>query len=364
MLIARTPVRVSFGGGGTDLPSFYEAHGGAVLSTSINKYFYTMLTGREDDLIQVISSDIRVVEAWRNVSAAPSSEQMELQIPFAALKALQCDIGLNLFLASEIPPGTGLGSSAAVCVNLLHVLSAYLHRPLSKYELAETAFHIARDVLGKPVGKQDEYAAAFGGLNFIHFEAGAVRVERLHLEIAALRELEDNLLLFFTGAGHDSWVILKDQENSSRRADSETVEALLALKKLALEMKEALLAREFSRFGSLLDRGWQQKKRLSSQVSNSRIDSLYDLARRNGALGGKITGAGGGGFLLLYSERDSQPRLVEALKDAGLRQMHFDFDLNGSQIIYDDPFMDQDVHGGTQWTYIPAGAFQSVFGKA
>ena len=363
MLITRTPVRVSFAGGGTDLPVFYEKYGGAVLSTTINKHFYTILTGRDDDLIQIISADIRVAETWRNIASIPTDHQTELEIPFAVLKSMDCKVGLNLFLASEIPPGTGLGSSATVCVNLLRGISQYLRRSLSRYKIAETAFQIAREVLKKPVGKQDEYAAAFGGLNHIRFEAGSTSVERLELPLDSLRRLEQSLLLYFTGAQHNSWAILEEQEKSSAQAGGQTVEALLAIKELVEQMKDALLAGDFHSFGRLLDVAWQHKKRLSSRISNDRIDMLYDLAKSKGALGGKITGAGGGGFLLLYCEPENQPQLIEAMKDAGLRQMHFSFDLAGSQVIYDDPFLEQDPRGGSQWSYIPAEALSELLGS-
>src|SRR5262249_74684 len=152
--------------GGTDLPAYYQQYGGAVLSVAINKYFYTILKTRNDGRIQVISSDLRIFETWQDISNKPVCRN-QLQIPLPVLKELGCDISIDLFLASEIPPGTGLGSSASVCVNILKTLSSYLHKPLSKYDLAEEAFRIARDILGRPIGKQDEYAAAFGGLNFI-----------------------------------------------------------------------------------------------------------------------------------------------------------------------------------------------------
>src|SRR5947209_15575811 len=166
MLIVRSPVRISFGGGGTDLPGYYETHGGAVLSTSINKYFYTVLQKRTDGQIQVISSDLRVMETWQDISRM-EVKHSSLAIPLAAIKEIGCDISVDLFLASEIAAGTGLGSSASVCVGVLKTLAVYLDLPQSKYDLAERAYHIARNVLGKPEGKQDEYTATCGGLNFI-----------------------------------------------------------------------------------------------------------------------------------------------------------------------------------------------------
>src|SRR5215470_9582063 len=205
MLIVRSPVRISFGGGGSDLPAYYEKFGGAVLSTSINKYFYTILQKRSDGRIQVISSDVRVMETWQDISRMEIARS-ELAIPLAAIKELGCDLSVDLFLASEIMAGTGLGSSASVCVGVLKTLATYLDLSLSKYELAERAFHIARNILGKPVGKQDEYAAAFGGLNFITFNPDdSVQVEPILLRADHLDEFESHLMLFFTGAAHNSW---------------------------------------------------------------------------------------------------------------------------------------------------------------
>src|SRR5450432_1572245 len=192
MLIVRSPVRISFGGGGTDLPSYSEQFGGAVLSAAIDKYFYTILSKRSDGRVQVISSDLRVFESWHDI-ANMSLHGNALEIPLAVLKEIDCEVAVDLFLASEIPPGTGLGSSASVCVNIVKTLATYLHRPLSKYELAEQAFHVAHNVLGKYVGKQDEYASAFGGLNFISFHPdNTSKVEAIDLEPAVLRELQGN----------------------------------------------------------------------------------------------------------------------------------------------------------------------------
>ena len=208
MLIVRSPVRISFGGGGTDLPAYYQQHGGAVLSAAINKYFYTILKKRDDGKIQVISSDLRVTETWQGIASMPLKDS-ELEIPLAAMKEIGCDISVDLFLASEIMAGTGLGSSGSVCVGVLKTLATYLDLPFSKYELAERAFHIARNVLNKPVGKQDEYAAAFGGINFITFnQDGTTLVEPLAVHGDVLREFQSSLMLFFTGIAHNSWKLL------------------------------------------------------------------------------------------------------------------------------------------------------------
>jgi len=363
MLIGRSPVRISFGGGGTDLPSYYEQFGGAVLSTSINKYFYTILGNRGDGRIQVISSDLRLFGNWSDLAAlsALPTGSGGLEIPLAVLKDLGTDLAADLFLASEIPPGTGLGSSASVCVNLLKVLTTYLRRPLSKYDLAERAYHITRVGLGRHVGKQDEYAAAFGGLNYIRFDPdGTTQVEPLQLDAGVLSALQSSLMLFFTGAAHHSWDILADQENSTRQSSGPAVEALHQVKEAAAMMKETLLCGNLEHFGHLLDDAWQAKKRVSTRISNPRIDHLYQVARAQGAAGGKITGAGGGGFLLLYAEPACQPAVRSALQAEGLQEMAFAFDCQGAQVIVNDPFIDHDQHAGTRWTFLPLSSAAAV----
>ena len=353
MLIVRSPVRISFAGGGTDLPAYYEQYGGAVLSVAINKYFYTILGKRTDNRIQVISSDLRICETWKDI-ATKELEGSALEIPLAVLKEVNCDVAVDLFLASEIPPGTGLGSSASVCVNILKTLTTYVQQPISKYQLAEKAFHIARRVLRKQVGKQDEYAAAFGGLNYISFNPdGNTVVEPVKQEPEIIRELESNLMLFFTGSARNSWTILKEQETSTLRHTGGTVYALHEVKVLAASMRSAVEWGDLHRFGELLDQAWQAKRRVSNKISNAHIDDLYSLAMRNGALGGKITGAGGGGFLLLYCEQQHQAAVRDAMQAAGIREMTFGFDMQGAQVVVNDPFIDSDENAGKVWIFTP-----------
>jgi D-glycero-alpha-D-manno-heptose-7-phosphate kinase len=356
VLIGRSPVRISFGGGGTDLPAYYEQFGGAVLSAAINKYFYTILGQRNDGRIQIISSDLRIFETWRDITAM-NIEGSSLEIPVAVLKDLGCDISVDLFLASEIPPGTGLGSSASVCVNLLKTLLSHLQIPMSKYELAERAFKIARSNLRRHVGKQDEYAAAFGGLNFITFKPdGTTQLEALDLEAQTINDLQHNLMLFFTGSSHHSWTILEEQEASTRAHKGAAIEALHEVRAFADEMRTLLERGDLHGFGNVLHQAWQAKRRVSRKISNPRIDALYEEARAHGALGGKITGAGGGGFLLLYCEPSHQDNVRRAMIEQGVPEMAFSFDFQGAHVIVNDPFIDNDVKGGSRWVFIPSEA--------
>jgi len=273
------------------------------------------------------------------------------------LKKLDREIYVDLFLASEIPPGTGLGSSASVCVNVLKTLTNYLQVPLSKYDLAERAFDIARNVLQHHVGKQDEYAAAFGGLNFIEFQTdGTSCVQPLDPHPATMTELQNNLLLFFTGAAHHSWSILAEQERATAEQSQRPLGALHEIKDLAYRMRDQLRAGKLEAFGAMLHESWLAKKRISSKISNSHIDAIYDLAIKNGAAGGKITGAGGGGFLLLYCESPNQERVRQALTGKGLKEMTFSFDFQGAHVLVNDPFIDNDSRTASRWTFVPTSA--------
>ena len=353
MLIARSPVRISFAGGGTDLPGYYERYGGAVLSTTINKYIYTILQKRSDDLIQVISSDLRVTETWEDIERM-KGKGTSLEIPLSTLQEIGFKNPVDMFLASEIPPGTGLGSSAGVCVCVLKALTTYRNEGISKHRLAELSFQIARKTLGKPVGKQDEYASAFGGLNYISFQTdGTTTVEPLTLPADLMTEFQSSLMLFFTGLSHHSWSILQEQERTAKAPSGRGVDSLHEIRAFADEVRDALKAGDLSAFGDLLHRGWEAKKRISDKISNPDIDRMYALARENGALGGKITGAGGGGFLLLFCPPESKKKVREALLAQGNREMNFEFDNHGAHVVVDDPFIGSDDNGAMRWTFTP-----------
>ncbi len=356
MLIVRSPVRISFAGGGTDLPAFFHQERGAVLSTTINKYCYAILTRRDDGRIHLISADLRSNHAWHPLRDGHAGHD-DLQLPMAALKQAIQPLSVNLFLASEIPPGTGLGSSAAVCVGVLKAIATYAHLPWSRYEIAERAYFVARQELHKPVGKQDEYAAVFGGLNTIEFfPGGEVKVTPLPLAHDLLEALQSRLLLFDTGQAHNSWEILNQQERDSAPLHSHSRQVLRQGMGLADAMRQALIAADLTGFGQLLHQAWLYKKQVSLQISNAVIDELYAGARRQGAVGWKITGAGGGGFLLLYCEPEQQPQLREYMRDRNLQEMSFQFETGGAAVVVNDPYLDADANCGLRWEFLPEPA--------
>ena len=294
MLIARAPVRISFGGGGTDLPEYYERYGGMVVSTTINYYIYTILTPSRPGLgVQIISAD------YRAFGQQPGNEDLiwngDLNLPKAITYYFNLRDGLTVFLASQVPPGTGLGSSGTVAVSTIKALAFWCGLDLGPVEVAELACYIEIDKMGMPVGKQDQYAAAFGGLNSITFSRDGVTVEPLRVLPQTRETLESRLMLFFTGSSSQSFSILQRQKEASQQRDRTTIRRLDAIKELAMEVRASLEQGDLDAFGDLLHRNWMEKRLLVEGITNPFLDQSYQVARENGALGGKITGAGGGG---------------------------------------------------------------------
>ncbi|MFC2030402.1 GHMP kinase [Chloroflexota bacterium] len=331
MLIVRAPVRISLAGGGTDLPAYFEPFGGAVLSTTIDKHFYVFLNVLDKDSIQITSSDYRTF--YRSDGQEPLLWDGDLHLPRAILSHLGIQSGLSLFLASEIPPGTGLGSSSTVAVAIIKAITSALGMPLDLEDLAELACYIEIEKLGEPIGKQDQYAAAFGGLNWIAFNKHGVRVEPLSLSLDIYQQLERNLMLFFTGSSRSASRILEKQTESSRQQEPQVIDALHRVKAMAHDVRRALEQGDLHTFGELLHENWEQKKRFAPGISNAEIDGAYDLARSAGAVGGKITGAGGGGFLMLYCEPEHQQAVTGALQNQGLKRMDFRFESMGARVL-------------------------------
>jgi D-glycero-alpha-D-manno-heptose-7-phosphate kinase len=321
MLIARAPLRISLAGGGTDLPAYYEQHGGMVVSTTIDKYVYVYASANGAKPAQITSADYQIF--YRHRQGLPMNWDGDLALPRAVLHEFGVDHSLALFLASEVPPGTGLGSSSAIAVALVQAVATGLQQRLSRQEMAELACRVELSKLRAPIGKQDQFAAAFGGLNSITFERSGVTVEPIPVAPEVREALDRRLLLFFTGATRDSAAILQEQQSASVEGRPTTVQGLHRIKELAVACRTHLMAGHLDAIGHLLDEGWRHKRRLASGITNDRIDALYAVARAHGALGGKITGAGGGGFLLLYCHEENQPSVTDALEARGLRRMDF-----------------------------------------
>ncbi len=333
LLIARAPVRISLGGGGTDLPAYYTQFGGAVLNTAINRYIYTVIEPSAGDALQITSSDFRVF--YRHNGQNELATDGELGLAKAILKEFGAYDGLDIFLSSQVPPGTGLGSSGAVAVSMVTALAAWHRRTLNKAEAAEIACDIAINKLHLPSGKQDEYGSAIGGLNHIVFTGEGTTVTPVPLESSLLETLQRRLMLFFTGKSRDSGNILRKQSDASKGQDPATLERMHQIKALGQEMLSAFQRQDLDSFGDLLHQSWLQKRGVVQDVTNNIIDQAYATARENGALGGKIAGAGGGGFMLLYCHEDQQPAVTRALYALDLSRMDFHFDFEGTKVLLD-----------------------------
>jgi D-glycero-alpha-D-manno-heptose-7-phosphate kinase len=327
MILTRTPFRVTLGGGGTDLPSFYREHGGFIIAVGIDKYmFMNVNTPIVDDKIRVRYTSTEIVDHVDDVKHTLARE---------ALRRFGIASGIEIVSIADIPAGTGLGSSSSYLVGLLNALHALFQDQASPQKLAEEACHIELEVLKKPIGKQDQYMAAFGGLTTLDIKPdGRVCVTRLELDVDLVESLEHNILMFYTNEMRDATAILKKQDEATRRKDRKVVYSLCEIKDIGLEISDAISKGKLRRFGELLDLHWESKKRLSDGISNPQIDAWYEIAKQNGAIGGKISGAGGGGFLMLYCEED-KTRLRQAMHAAGLRELKFRFDFEGSKVVFD-----------------------------
>ncbi len=331
LLIARSPVRISFGGGGTDLPAYYTQFGGAVLSTAINRYVYTFISHGATNALQIISSDFRMF--YRHQAGDDMNADGELGLAKAVLGEFGELEGADVFLASQIPPGTGLGGSGAVAVSMITALAAWHGRTMSHQEIAEMACDISINKLRLPSGKQDEYGSAMGGLNQISFTKDKTTVIPVEIPPDTLATFQRRIMLFFTGKSRDSEKILRSQSNASREQNPATLERMHRIKALGQDMLAAIEAGKLDDFADLLHQSWVQKRGVTSDITNDTIDLAYETARREGALGGKITGAGGGGFLMLYCHEDRQDAVTRSLHTLNLRRMDFCFDFDGAQVL-------------------------------
>ena len=324
MIITRSPLRISLGGGGTDLPSYYREHGGFLIAGGIDKYVYiTLHKTFVPELIVKYSKMERVatVDEVRHPIIREALKMVGVEAPFLEISSL-----------ADIPAGTGLGSSGSFTTALLKALHTWKKNLVHPQELAEEACHIEIDCLKEPVGKQDQYIAAYGGITCFYFHPdGMVEAWPLKIDQDTLFSLEDNLLLFFTGYSRSASDLLKDQDQKSKKKDTDMIANLHQVKDMGLAGKTALESGNLREFAELMHVHWENKKKRTQGMSNSKINEWYELARENGALGGKLVGAGGGGFLMFYAEE--KIRLRRAMREAGLEEVRFRFDFNGTGII-------------------------------
>jgi D-glycero-alpha-D-manno-heptose-7-phosphate kinase len=324
-------MRISFAGGGTDLPAYFEKHGGMVVSTAIDKYVYVIVSPNGRGSLQISSSDYSTF--FRHSGEEEVAQEGRLVYARAFLREFGIRSGYSVFMASEIPPGTGLGSSSSLAVALAKALPALRDNILSKDEAAKLAIEVELERLKMPIGLQDQYAAAYGGLNAIRFGAEGVEVEPLAISDETRAWLDRSILLFFTEQSRESRGILAEQGERTREEDPQAIDALHAIKGHAAEAREALLAGEPEKLGDIMHRSWQEKKKLAAGISNESIDVAYESALEAGALGGKIAGAGGGGFLMLAVPVASQANVTKALEAYGLARSDFHLDTAGARIL-------------------------------
>lgn len=331
MLIGISPVRISFAGGGTDMPEYYEKFGGNVISSAINQFTYTIIHPRDDNSFQAFSPDFQKhykPTAFNKISIEDGNE-----IAASVIKYFQYKKGLNIMLFSDVTAGSGLGASSSLAVNLVNILAHLKKENWTKQKIAETAFYVGRKILHWPIGKQDEYISAFGGLNFIKFSKKKISVIPIKMKSSSVNELQKNLLLFSLGYTRNNTKILTNQINHINKKNNLTLNSLSNVKLLAKEMYYSLKNSNLTTFGELLNKGWNEKKKFTSGITNSKIDKIYEKAIACGAIGGKLTGAGGGGHMLFYCEPRNQKSVVKKMTDLGLKQVNFRFYHHGPKII-------------------------------
>ncbi len=329
---ARAPLRISFAGGGTEVEPYLSEHGGVVLSTTIDKYAYASMRPAPGGGITVRSLDYDTVAKYDLDEV--SSEEDKLHLVRSVIREMNRDEGrqgLEFWLHTDAPPGSGLGSSSAMVVAIIGLFKQWLHLPLTSYEMADLAYRIERVDLGIKGGKQDQYAAVFGGFNFMEFQRGTTIVNPLRVPPEILNELRYNLLLCYTGKTRLSSRIIDTQVEGYINRREEVINALGELKRITVELKNALLLGDLTKFGELLHEAWLNKRQMAPQISDPVIDGLYETARREGAVGGKITGAGGGGYMFFYCRFDRKHRVAEALEKLGAKVVNCHFDGQGLQ---------------------------------
>lgn len=325
MIITRTPFRVTLGGGGTDLYSYYSKHGGFIFSFTLDKYMYiTLKKAFADDLIRI---------KYTKSETVSKVSEIKHGIARTCLEKVGFSKGIEIASMADIPSGSGLGSSSTYTVGLLNALYHLKRNYISLQDLAEDACEIEIDILKKPMGKQDQYLAAFGGFLIMEIDkSGNVKVSNALVSVSTLDDLKRNLLIFYTGAQRENKKILGEQDKATQKNNKEVLESLHYIKESGYKILEIIESGNITELGIMFDEHWMYKKKLAKGITNPTFDKIYELAKKNGALGGKISGAGGGGFFTFYCE-EKQNQLREAMKKSGLKELRYDFDFEGTKVL-------------------------------
>lgn len=330
MIITRTPFRVTLGGGGTDLPSYYSKYGGFIFAAGLDKYMFINLNRPiVDDLVRVKYTRTEIVK---------HRDELDHEIARTAMKMAGIENGIEIISMADVPAGTGLGSSSCYAVGLLNALHTMNRDYVSLTDLAEEACRLEIDLLEKPIGKQDQYMAAFAGLTVLNIDRdGTVDVKRPDISDETIDDLNRNLLMFYTSTRRDANRILAEQSKGAKTEKKNVIESMHYIKEIGYKILEAVESGNITEVGLLFDKHWHHKKQISTKMTNPRFDEIYEAAKQNGALGGKISGAGGGGFFVFYVEQN-HTRFREVMKSLGLREMRYRFDFEGTKVLVN--FMD------------------------
>jgi len=324
MIVTRTPVRIPLGGGGTDLPSYYTQYGGFLVSAAIDKYIYVSVNKRFEKSIRASYSSTEIVD---------TPQEIKHPIIREALKFLNIDSGIEITSIADVPSNTGLGTSSSFTVGLLNALHCFKREKVSAKDLAEEACFIEIQLLGEPIGKQDQYLAAYGGVQCLELDRlGNVKVTPLSLSEDAIDQLESNTLLFYTGIRRSASEVLAPQSKGASLDKEKVIENMHKIKEIGHQIKKSFEEGNLAHFGELLDLHWQTKKGLSDKITQSQIDRWYEIAKGSGALGGKVMGAGGGGFFMFYCN-NGKNGFRKAMEKEGLKEMRFRIDFEGSKVL-------------------------------
>jgi len=331
MHVGISPVRISLAGGGTDMPEYYEKYGGNVVSSTISLFTYLMIKPRTDNSFQAFSTDFELHHSKTTYKKLKAKSGTEIAV--SVIKYLNFKNGTDFVIASDVQPGSGLGASSSLTVNFVNLVSKLQKKHYSKKQIAEKSFFIERNLLHHPIGKQDDYIASYGGLNYIKFSKNNTTVTPIHLKKSKLEELQNNLLLFFMGTTRKSSTVLSKQLKKTKNLDPLTLNSLHQVNALGKDLFKVLKKSEISQVGKILDEGWTEKKKFTKEVSNPQIDKIYTNAIKKGAIGGKLTGAGAGGHMLFYCEPEKQNSVKTEMKRLGLKYIDFKLYQNGPKIL-------------------------------